>query len=38
MPGAAKAKGKKRGADWLLWLRSQPQMDWPLAIFVVTLV
>ena len=38
MPGAVKAKGNRQRADWLLWLRSQPQMDWPLAIFVVTLV
>lgn len=38
MPGAAKAKGKRRSVDWLLWLRSQPPTDWPLAILVVTLV
>ena len=40
MPGAvqAKGKGKKRREDWLLWLRSQPRSDWPLAIIVVTLV
>lgn len=40
MQGTAKAnaRGNHRRADWLLWLRSQPPMDWPLAILVVTLV